>query len=114
MLPCCVNNRRNQAVKYTEINALNDKLLDALGIDWQSLAILNVSEFNPLFDEYFPEAKQILLDRFAKNDNIGVKNPRISRLLPFWLRVFNQLRLVAKFYYCYKESTKRCSLIGKA
>lgn len=75
-----------------DVNALNIELLDALGHDWHSLTPVLPGDFNlPIVDAFKLRAVQLLREKLSAIDCFGLKDPRIARLLPFWLSVFDHL-----------------------
>jgi hypothetical protein len=81
-----------------EINALNVELLRSLGHDWDTLGPITARELTaasllPLQQR----AIQVLRVKLRGHPIFGIKDPRLSRLLPFWKRVFQRLSLEARY-----------------
>lgn len=77
-----------------DVNTLNVELLDELGYDWHSWIPVARSELKlPVVDKYKLRAVQLLRDKLSGVDCFGLKDPRISRLLPFWKEVFDHLNI---------------------
>lgn len=77
-----------------DINALNIEALKELGLDWNSLRPLKESDFSSAaFDSLEPRALDVLRGKMADVPVFGFKDPRTTRLLPFWKRVFDDLNL---------------------
>lgn len=73
------------------INRLNDKVFQAANASWRSWSplrfdVIPTVEFEALRDE----AVDLLGMEFGSANALVVKDPRICRLLPFWLQVFER------------------------
>lgn len=72
-----------------EVLALNEELLHALNSCWDSLLI------NSMFSEhlqlFLPRAVNIIQEQFSDFQLWGLKDPRITRLLSFWEKVFHEI-----------------------
>jgi hypothetical protein len=73
---------------------LNDRLLARSGLHWISWQP-NLIELTSQHDypRLVAEGSQIILNEFNTKEDIVLKDPRICRLLPFWLDVFLQLEI---------------------
>jgi len=81
-----------------DINALNIAILEALGHSWHSLAPTLPGEVaEPLLADFKRRALAILRDRLSDTDCFGLKDPRMSRLLPFWQDVFSELKIKVSY-----------------
>jgi len=70
----------------------DDALLHALGADWKNLALLDAIDWRtPEFATARTEARQLLEARLARSAQFGFKDPRVSRLLPFWQGIFAEM-----------------------
>jgi GT2 family glycosyltransferase len=75
-----------------EINGLNDELLHRLGQQWHSLTPIAWDESSAtMVREFKARAVALLRSRMKASDVFGIKDPRLSKLLPFWRSVFNDL-----------------------
>ncbi|GAB3394572.1 glycosyltransferase [Azotobacter armeniacus] len=75
-----------------DVNALNIELLAALGHDWHTLTPLLPEHLNSsILDTFKLRAVQLLREKLSAVDCFGLKDPRIARLLPFWMSVFAHL-----------------------
>ncbi len=74
-----------------EINAFNAELLQSVGADWHSLAPVTTEKLlNILNTGFFGRALELLREKTKQISIFGIKDPRMSRLLLFWQRVFEQ------------------------
>lgn len=72
----------------------NDRLLARAGLDWISWREARrdlASE--PDYADLLREGGRIVLDEFGTSGDIVLKDPRVCRLLPFWLKVFADLEI---------------------
>ena len=77
-----------------EINQLNIELLEYLGRDWHSLApVTKLNLEDKELDKYTLRAVEILRNKTRSSEIFGMKDPRLSRLLPFWQAVFRRLKI---------------------
>jgi GT2 family glycosyltransferase/glycosyltransferase involved in cell wall biosynthesis len=75
-----------------DVLAVNEKILRAVGRRWDSvspvsLASLQDKLFRPLRDE----GKALLEERFGKESLWGIKDLRLSRSLPYWLPLIEEM-----------------------
>ncbi len=77
-----------------DVTAFNVDLLAALGHDWHTLTPIQPAELqNEAIASLKLRAAQLLRGKMMDIDWFGLKDPRISRLMPFWLEVFEHLQL---------------------
>lgn len=75
----------------TEIYEFNRSLMSHLGRDWDSLDLISEEEFATLLaGTWVGRACDLLHSKVDNCELFGVKDPRMSILLPFWLPVFRQ------------------------
>ena len=81
-----------------EVNALNVELLRALDHDWHALRPIEAGRFAAAgVEKLKSQALAILRERFRDSDDFGIKDPRLSLLLPFWIPVFAQMGIAVKY-----------------
>ncbi|WP_198034237.1 sulfotransferase family protein [Acidihalobacter ferrooxydans] len=77
-----------------DVVELNENLLHALGRTWLTLHEISETEVALLHREGFMDRAVELIENKTENIPVfGLKDPRISRLLPFWLDVFTRCDL---------------------
>ncbi|SMP50654.1 hypothetical protein SAMN06295888_106137 [Desulfonatronum zhilinae] len=77
-----------------DVNALNIDLLDHFGRSWDALRFSDLGRIADSAPAAFRDrAAEILRKKFEQFDVFGLKDPRISILLPFWQSVFAALDL---------------------
>ena len=71
---------------------LNERLLAALGLNWESISLIADSQWQRAEVQTLgDEAAAYLQDRFLQYPLWGFKDPRTVRLLPFWRTVLQRL-----------------------
>lgn len=77
---------------------INDRLLDESLLSWDHpLALTLAGEQQPHLSAYQNEAKLIIEKDYRGKLLWGMKDPRTSLLLPFWLKTFKDLNVSANF-----------------
>jgi hypothetical protein len=81
-----------------DFNAINTDVLQSFGLEWHTPGridpiALRSSRLLPLMDR----ATAFLDKKFAANGIIGLKDPRASRVLPFWEKVFERSEVAASY-----------------
>lgn len=86
-----------------DIVAFNTRLLNSLGLSWFDTAAIDSSVWTlSLWDGFLEEAKALIRHKLELGV-LGLKDPRMSRLLPFWQKVFDALEIEV----CYLFSLRR-------
>jgi GT2 family glycosyltransferase len=76
-----------------DLNDLNERMLRAVGSEWQFAAPLTFKQIEQLQDSDFcTEAIHLLKGKSANTSIFGFKDPRIAKLLQFWQHVFSRCR----------------------
>ena len=77
-----------------DVNAINEELLKAAGSDWYSMMPIDLDCIDAsLLDRLQTKAITVLREKCADNDTFVLKDPRLTRLVPFWRPVFACLNL---------------------
>lgn len=91
MIANCFNSRG-----YWEsmaLMALNDEIISVAGSTWDDWRVLNISWQASLIAKEFEHRAVAELDReFGDSKLIVIKDPRICRMIPFWLKVLQHSR----------------------
>ena len=81
-----------------DIYDLNNKILNFLKMNWSSLSPINQNQINLLKKKHFFTAAVKLLNSKLKNTNtFGFKEPRVTKLLPFWKLVFKKINIEVNY-----------------
>lgn len=87
-----------------DVNNFNVELLGTLGRDWHSLEPIRPDELNsPVVQEFKLRAIQLLRSKINAFPCFGLKDPRITRLLPFWSSVFEHLKLRVSYLIAFRH-----------
>jgi hypothetical protein len=81
-----------------EVNALNIDMLGAIGSDWSRVSPISTSQLDLLKQGgFFRHAADLIQAKCRDTPVFGLKDPRISKLLPFWNQVFDSLEYDVAF-----------------
>jgi hypothetical protein len=74
-----------------DFNSINTEVLRSFGLEWHTLgridaALLRSAQLTPMLDR----AVAFLDKKFQASTTIGLKDPKASRILPFWEHAFEQ------------------------
>jgi lipopolysaccharide biosynthesis protein/uncharacterized coiled-coil DUF342 family protein len=87
-----------------DVNEFNVEFLKALGRDWHSIEPVLLEEFNaPVVHEFKLRAIQLLRNKVKNTQCFGLKDPRIAKLMPFWLSVFNHLKMRVSYVIAFRN-----------
>ncbi|WP_321863710.1 glycoside hydrolase family 99-like domain-containing protein [Pseudomonas paraveronii] len=87
-----------------DVNNFNVELLGALGRNWHSLEPIGLQELNSsVIQEFKLRAVQLLRSKVNSSPCFGLKDPRITRLLPFWSSVFEHLKLRVSYVIAFRH-----------
>jgi len=90
LMPLVAGNNDKGFWEDIDINALNVEMLNALNNDWHHLSLIKQEDLELLKrDGFFIRAAELVQQKTVNNPLWGFKDPRISRLFPFWKEVFN-------------------------
>ncbi len=105
LLPAVANDNTTGYWEDRDINAINIRCLDQLGMDWDDLHSISSNAFNSHeFDELANHAEALLREKLAANNQaFGLKDPRICRLLGFWKPIFERIPIAPKYVICIRN-----------
>lgn len=73
------------------IAAFNDRVLASAGSTWRDCQPFNQGWYaSPRFEEFKAQAREILASEFGASSFFVLKDPRVCKLLPFWLEVLEE------------------------
>ena len=92
LMPAFEGNNNKGFWEDLEIVSLNDALLSELEMSWHSLGALQQQhDWVSLLDHPLAaQAEAYLQAQTAQHPLFGLKDPRMARLLPFWLEIFRR------------------------
>jgi len=77
-----------------DIYAMNIEVLKTLGSDWHGTRPLREADFEiAAIQALRLRARELLGNKLVRGPVFGMKDPRLSRLLPFWKPIFRDLEL---------------------
>lgn len=81
-----------------DLNDLNIEMLTAVGLDWDFLSPVKAEMVDKLIEKgYLLRATKMLAEKVSMHGVFGFKDPRVTKLLPFWLRVFAECDFSTQF-----------------
>ncbi len=91
LMPDIAENNEKGFYEDMDINALNVEMLNALHNDWFHLSLIHKNDWALLKTAgYFQRALELLQQKTTDKTLFGFKDPRLSKLLPFWKEVFRR------------------------
>jgi hypothetical protein len=97
LMPPISDNNEKGFFEDIEINELNIEILKSLDSDWDALSIIPESALiHERLVQYKLRAVELIQAKVGEKP-FGIKDPRMSRLLPFWCEVFNQVGASVSF-----------------
>lgn len=86
------------------INDLNIEMLSVIGQDWFSLSLVTDAQVDRLVTlGYLEKAADLLRAKIAGHEYFGFKDPRVSKLLKFWIKVFALLECETRYVLCLRH-----------
>ena len=102
---------------YWELRSVvefNDELLAALGSTWDAPSIAPVVRLgSSRYDEFSQRAKILLHQAFGVSSVLVLKDPRMCRLLDFWIPQFESLGLRVRYVLALRDPLECASSIQK-
>ncbi|EEY46436.1 glycosyltransferase [Vibrio mimicus] len=86
-----------------DVVSINDRLLAESGAVWSSPTRSEINFDSKLVSILLDEAVLLVTQRVEKFALWGFKDPRTSRLLPFWQKVFKRAGVEAKYVYALRN-----------
>ena len=99
LMPAVENNNDKGFWEDIEVNELNISILEHLGYDWYSLepTILDEKTLEQVPQSFKSQAAELLRKKLSTNNILGIKDPRFSRLLPFWKHIVKCLNVKSSY-----------------
>ncbi len=81
-----------------DIVKFNETLLHEIKSSWNSNLFISNEEFNVINNKQnIEKAKSLIHSKLMDQDKIVIKDPRMSILLPFWNKVFDEINIEAQY-----------------
>ena len=91
LVPAVRDNNETGFWESVEVCTLNDELLQSAGSTWDDWRAFNADWYrSPSYSEYRRRAQDIIKAEFSSSRLIVLKDPRICRIIPFWLDVLRR------------------------
>jgi hypothetical protein len=98
-----------------EVVRFNDRLLRSTWLSWDALGYLWQEDFDaPHYRPYRDHAVRLLRERFAGAPLAGLKDPRLSILLPFWRGAVREALDAETYYLLAVRHPAHCAASQKA
>ncbi|WP_192561937.1 glycosyltransferase [Pseudomonas gozinkensis] len=76
----------------SDVIAINNQILGLLGSAHDRMGVIDANVFElPGIQEIYDAAKALVTQKTTSTSMWGIKDPRITRLLPFWQKLLNEL-----------------------
>jgi len=97
--------------EHRDVVTLNDFILSEKNSTWQKI---DQFSFNSNSDiGYIDKAKQIISSLTFLYDTVLIKDPRISLLLPIWIRALKELSIEPKIIICFRQPKEVMGSLAK-
>src|SRR6266545_6854697 len=97
-----------------DIYSLNMEMLNSLNRDWHFLTPIQPADVNSLHNSgYLARALKLLQDKMSGIQVFGFKDPRVTKLLPFWKEVFIQSQLKVSYVITLRHPLSVCRSLAK-
>ncbi len=104
LMPAAADNNERGFWEDIDAHRINSELLEALGRSWDSLIPLTREQIErPELDRFRSQAAELLRERLRNTRLYGLKDPRISVLLPLWKSAFESVRAAAGYVLCVRH-----------
>jgi hypothetical protein len=108
------NNNEKGFWEDIEINSLNNEILQVLGSAWHYLSPIQSDDIEVLRKNgYFLRARALLCQKINDAPIFGFKDPRVSKLLPFWQEVFSQCQLDVSYVWAIRNPLSVAESLAK-
>jgi len=98
LMPAADENNLKGFWEDIDLNNLNIQMLSALSCDWDFLSPITPSDIQKLNDlGFFIKGMELIQKKLISNQVLGLKDPRMARLMPFWANVFDELDLKVSY-----------------
>ncbi|HCU6023495.1 TPA: hypothetical protein OUZ75_000413 [Legionella pneumophila] len=96
------------------LNRLNDRILESAGSHWQDWDELNKGWIHsPKAMNFQEEAINLLQDEFMGSKLFVLKDPRICKLMPFWLNVLDKMDIRPLIVFCHRNPLEVAASLQK-
>lgn len=94
LMPAIEGNNAKGFWEDIDLNTLDNEMLGAIHSDWYYLSPIGSKDVEDLRSKgYFIRAVELLRQKVRSTPMLGLKDPRVAKLLPFWKEVFKHCQL---------------------
>jgi glycosyltransferase involved in cell wall biosynthesis len=94
LMPPVDNNNSKGFFEDLDVVNLNISLFNHLGLDWHHASPVTDSQVQDLHESgYLLKAESLIREKTNSKKPYGIKDPRLSKLMPFWKEVFQYCQL---------------------
>ena len=112
LMPPLAENNEKGFWEDLDINALNLEMLDFLNKDWHFLSPIQLSDVDILCKNgYETRALELLRKKTSNTEIFGFKDPRVTKLLPFWMVVFRKSELDVNYIITLRHPLSVCKYL---
>jgi hypothetical protein len=81
-----------------DFNAINAEILEMFDLNWQKPGIISADDLRSnRLDAVRDRARTLLQSRMSESCIVGLKDPRASRVLPFWQEVIQEIQAEPRY-----------------
>jgi hypothetical protein len=92
------NNNETGFWESQALHEAHEAMLESAGSSWDDVSPFNSAWLGSnIANEFLERVVRVVQDKFGDAPLIAVKDPRICRFVPFWLRVLNRLEIQPAF-----------------
>lgn len=98
----------------TDIYNLNIEMLNAINSDWDHIRLLQTNDVEQLKHQgYIKKAIDLLQQKVANVASFGFKDPRTTKLMPFWKQVFIELQWDVRYVFASRHPSSIVDSLSK-
>ncbi len=93
---------------------LHETILDSLGYSWDSIFTIDSATLvDKVYKIFKTSVTDLIKNEFTSNSIWGFKDPRTCRLLPLWLKYFNEANIEPVFLIIYRNPSEVAASLKK-
>lgn len=103
----------NKKGYFEDVDVVNisDSILESLGCNWHSLVVSG--QMQDVEGRLYDEARDVISRHIDDATPWGFKDPRVTRLLPFWQDVFQQKQIEPRYLLSNRHPLSIADSLGK-
>jgi len=96
-----------------DILGLNVELMNAAGVEWHAIGETDLSKIDPVRLDAFQKRAIATLRAKCQGRTFALKDPRLSRLMPFWQPVFDAIGIPVSYVVTVRHPISVARSLGK-